>query len=86
MDRSHLEFARKTYPKNLLRHPERERKWCVAQCLFVFHRGQSCPGLKMLVQMLVLNTTAQVLFREILKSKESKKVSQVPTEDEPRIV
>lgn len=38
----------------------------------------------MLVQMLVLNTTAQVPVREILRSKESKKLSQVPAEDEPR--
>lgn len=38
----------------------------------------------MLVQMLVLHTTAQVHVREILKSKESKKLSQVPAEDEPR--
>lgn len=34
--------------------------------------------------MLVLNTTAQVPVREILRSKESKKLPQVPAEDEPR--
>lgn len=84
MDRSHLEFARKTYSKSLLRHPQRERKWRVALRFFVLYWELVHPGLKMLVQMLVLHTTAQVHVREILKSKESKKLSQVPAEDEPR--
>lgn len=84
MGRSHLEFARKTYSRSLLRHPQRERKWHDAQSLFVSHRELVRPGLKMLVQMPVLHTAAQVHVREILKSKESKKLSQVPAEDEPR--